>query len=186
MLSRIRQKFSGLLEILSKPFINLNPNHITLLGLFFSFLTFLSLYYKNIILSIIFLSISSLMDAVDGFVARLKKKTSKFGSFLDSNVDRLSDALILLGIGFYINNLLLSYIALIFFFMVSYSRAKAEIFLKRFDIGIAERAERLLIILFGLILEIFIPVLKYILIILIILSVITYIHRVIYAYISLK
>ncbi len=186
MLSRIKNKFSKFFELISKPFLFLEPNYITILGLCFALLVMISFYYKNLILALIFLILSSLMDAIDGYIARIKGKVSKFGAFLDSNVDRLSDALILLGIGFYVENLLLSYVALISFFMVSYSRSRAENFIQRCDIGFAERAERLIIIIISTILEFFFNVLIYTLIFLTIMSFITYLQRIVYTYNKLK
>ncbi len=186
MLSKVKEKFSGLFEILSKPFLIFEPNHLTLFGLIFSFFSFLAFYYKELSIALIFLILSALMDAMDGFIARKKGRQTKFGAFFDSNIDRISDALIILGIGFYIEDLFLAYIAMISFFMISYSRARAENFIEKCDVGIAERAERLIILIAATFLQLFFDILKYALIFLIFLSIITYIQRIIYTYRNLK
>jgi archaetidylinositol phosphate synthase len=92
--------------------------------------------------------ISGFFDVVDGSVARVMKKSTTKGAFLDSNFDKVSEALIFIGIAIGgLSNPILAMIALSTSILVSYLRAKAEslgIDLK--GVGIGERAERLLIL----------------------------------------
>jgi archaetidylinositol phosphate synthase len=94
------------------------------------------------------LLISGFFDIVDGTVAKITKKSSKEGSFLDSSFDKISEVSVFLGLS--IGNLaepILCTIALSLSLLVSYIRARAEslgVDLK--GIGIGERAERLLIL----------------------------------------
>ena len=87
------------------------------------------------------------LDIIDGSVARTTKRVSKRGSFLDSTGDRISEAIIFIGIakgGFVEPTLCM--IALSLSFLVSYLRAKAEsLQLGLAGLGIGERAERLLL-----------------------------------------
>ncbi len=87
-------------------------------------------------------------DIVDGSVARITKRVSQKGSFLDSTGDRISEAIIFIGIaagGF--AEPILCMIALSLSFLVSYTRAKAEsLQLSLAGFGIGERAERLLLL----------------------------------------
>jgi archaetidylinositol phosphate synthase len=96
----------------------------------------------------LFLLISGFFDVVDGSVARLTKKMSERGAFLDSVFDKIAEVIIFAGIA--LGQLADSFwclVALGLSLLVSYTRARAEslgVILK--GIGIGERAERLLII----------------------------------------
>ena len=102
-----------------------------------------------------FLIISGIFDVLDGSVARKTLTDSKSGAFLDSNLDRLSDATIILGLIYgglidYIFGFILLFVTV----MISYIRARAEnegIDMK--GIGLMERAERILYIWCALIIE---------------------------------
>jgi archaetidylinositol phosphate synthase len=105
-----------------------------------------------------FLFLAGSLDVFDGEVARRTGSISKSGAFLDSNLDRISDATLILGLifGGFIN-FLFGYIIMFLFIMISYIRAKAEnegIDMK--GIGFMERAERIILLLIALILESFI------------------------------
>jgi len=91
----------------------------------------------------------------DGEVARRTGNISKSGAFLDSNLDRLSDAIIVLGLimgGYF--NYVIGFIILFLIIMISYIRARAEnegIDMK--GVGLMERAERLIVLWFAFIAE---------------------------------
>jgi archaetidylinositol phosphate synthase len=94
-------------------------------------------------------------DLFDGEVARRTKNMSKSGAFLDSNLDRLSDAALILGliIGGYFNYII-GFSILFLIIMISYIRARAEnegIEMK--GVGLMERAERLIVLFIAFILE---------------------------------
>ncbi|MFX1571931.1 MAG: CDP-alcohol phosphatidyltransferase family protein [Promethearchaeota archaeon] len=94
-------------------------------------------------------------DVFDGAVARRTGKMTKTGAFIDSNLDRLSDALLILGLiygGFV--NFLIGYLIMFLIIMISYIRAKAEN--ENIDmrgVGFMERAERLILIMVALSIE---------------------------------
>ncbi|MBV2364856.1 phosphatidylinositol phosphate synthase [Streptomonospora nanhaiensis] len=95
-----------------------------------------------------------LFDMLDGAVARASDSASKWGAFLDSTLDRLSDAAILSGLVVWFlgggRDPVLGYLALFCLvsgFGVSYIKARAEGLGANCDVGIAERSERLVIIL---------------------------------------
>lgn len=102
-------------------------------------------------------------DVFDGEVARRTGHISKAGAFLDSNLDRLSDAVIILSLIFgKLIDYLWGYILLFLVIMISYVRARAEnegIEMK--GIGFMERAERLIILWFAFITESWIYYLSY-------------------------
>jgi CDP-diacylglycerol--glycerol-3-phosphate 3-phosphatidyltransferase len=92
----------------------------------------------------------ALSDLFDGTMARISKSgASKWGSFLDSTIDRLTDSAILLGVSIYLinNDDQLSFVViatLVTGMLVPYIRAKAESFGVECSGGIAERTERLI------------------------------------------
>jgi len=94
-------------------------------------------------------------DLFDGEVARRTKNMSKSGAFLDSNLDRLSDAVLILGLimgGYF--NYIIGFTILFLIIMISYIRARAEnegIEMK--GVGLMERAERLIVLFIAFILE---------------------------------
>jgi archaetidylinositol phosphate synthase len=98
---------------------------------------------------------SGAFDVFDGEVARRTGVISKSGAFLDSNLDRLSDALLVLGLilGGYVN-FVVGFVILFLIIMISYIRSRAEnegIDMK--GVGFMERAERLIILWFAFITE---------------------------------
>lgn len=103
--------------------------------------------YASVIGGILLL-ISGFFDVIDGSVARATKQTSKKGAFLDSSFDKISEAIIFIGIAAgNLANPILCMIALSLSILVSYVRARAEsLGVELKGIGIGERAERLLII----------------------------------------
>ena len=93
-------------------------------------------------------------DNVDGIMARESGRSSKWGAYLDSTLDRIGDAAIFGGLVLYFagihQNLLAAGLALaclILGFVVSYSKARAEGLGMTANVGIAERADRLLVAL---------------------------------------
>lgn len=102
-----------------------------------------------------FLFWAGTFDVLDGEVARRTQQKTRAGAFLDSNLDRLSDAVIIIGliIGDYINYYI-GYLLLFLMIMISYIRAKAENEnIEMRGVGFMERAERLIILWFAFIIE---------------------------------
>lgn len=166
-MSLLSRRLKPYYEELLEPLINLfgkykvNPNLITLLGLLFVVIGSLLLYFGNIFLAFIFLLLGALADSVDGALARRLNLKTTFGAFLDSTVDRFSDALPFTAFGVYYASYgdkvgtLLSFLALISSFGVSYTRARAES-LGVYGLGGAfERTERWIVLLGSIILGLF-------------------------------
>jgi len=95
------------------------------------------------------------LDAVDGTVARLLNRNSKWGAFFDSVLDRIADGVVLGSLAFYFANagketyFILSLVALLASEIVSYTKARAEGLGLNCDTGLAERPERVIIIVVG-------------------------------------
>jgi CDP-diacylglycerol--glycerol-3-phosphate 3-phosphatidyltransferase len=104
-------------------------------------------------------------DTLDGALARVAKRSTAFGAFLDSTVDRYAEAALLLGLlidAARRGDLLVSaatYIVIVGSLMVSYTRARAEGLGLKCEVGIAPRPERVIILALGLILGLELPAL---------------------------
>ena len=132
--------------------IGITPNAVTWVGAVGVIASALFFYPRgDFFLGTAVISFFALSDLFDGTMARISKAgASKWGSFLDSTIDRVTDSAILLGVSIYlINNddeLSLVVIAtLVTGMLVPYIRAKAESFGVECSGGIAERTERLII-----------------------------------------
>jgi CDP-diacylglycerol---glycerol-3-phosphate 3-phosphatidyltransferase len=130
------------------------PNTITVIGTLGVVVGALGFYpFGQFFWGTIVITVFVFFDLFDGAVARVTGKTSRFGAFLDSNMDRVSDAAIFTGLilrfaGRDHNDMLLVGLAvfcLISGALVSYARARAEGMGVNATIGIAERGERLII-----------------------------------------
>jgi len=160
VLNNLRNKFDPLFEKIGVGFASLGfgPNFWTWAGLLLSIISAIMFslhspaigvhWYTATLLGGIFLIIAGFFDAVDGAVARATKKTSTLGAFLDSVIDKVSEIIIFIGIliGNFTNPVLVL-VTLSLSLLVSYTRARAEsIGVDLKGKGIAERAERILII----------------------------------------
>ena len=100
----------------------------------------------------------SLLDILDGALARAGGKTTPFGAFIDSTTDRVSEGFMLTAIAYVLaaNHhpvfVAVAMAAMLGSFLVSYTRAKAEALGLRGDVGIGSRAERVVVITAGLVL----------------------------------
>lgn len=102
--------------------------------------------------------VGSLLDILDGALARAGGKTTPFGAFLDSTTDRISEGFMLTAIAYVLARhhhpvfVAVAMTAVAGSFLVSYTRAKAEALGLRGDVGIGSRAERVVVITAGLVL----------------------------------
>nr|WP_302578843.1 archaetidylinositol phosphate synthase [Methanobrevibacter arboriphilus] len=149
MLERFRPLLKKILEPFAKR-ININPNILTLISPLIAIISAIFFGTGNLLLGGIFILISGVFDVFDGAIARYHNKTSDFGAFLDSTMDRFSDAIIIIGIiwGGY-TSWLLGILAIHSAITVSYVRARAEAKGIECNVGIAERATRLIILMVG-------------------------------------
>jgi len=136
--------------------LRINPNFLTVLGLLVSLVSAYMFATGNLLMGAILIAVSGFVDMLDGAVARNNYKTTKFGGLLDSTADRFADAFIIIGIiyGGYVN-WIFGILALHASLTVSYVRARAESEGIQCNVGIAERAERLVIIMIGAFLSYF-------------------------------
>jgi len=150
----LRQVFSNVILKIASVMVRLGlrPNIISVLG--FLTMIFPAYFFSsgNFILAGFLLLVLSPLDALDGATARLLKNTTKFGSFIDSVLDRLSEFLIYGGLlVFYLKNdnpiiCIAIYLAVLGSMMVSYTRARAESLNCQVKIGVAPRSVRIMIL----------------------------------------
>jgi CDP-diacylglycerol--glycerol-3-phosphate 3-phosphatidyltransferase len=131
---------------------------------------------------------AAIFDMLDGRVARLRGRETKFGAYLDSTMDRYSDMLLYLGLMILYARLertplmVLVWLAAFGGFMTSYARARAESLIPRCPVGLMERPERVVLLIVGALLNRMVAVLW----IIAILSNVTAVQRVVYTYVELK
>jgi CDP-diacylglycerol--glycerol-3-phosphate 3-phosphatidyltransferase len=132
--------------------LGIHPNTITIAGLILQIGVAVVFGLGYLTLGGWLLLALSPVDALDGLLARTVGKQSRFGAFLDSTVDRLSDTSLILGLtAFYIQqgaylNVALLLISLVASMMISYIRARAESLNFSCKVGLLTRVERLLVI----------------------------------------
>jgi CDP-diacylglycerol---glycerol-3-phosphate 3-phosphatidyltransferase len=101
--------------------------------------------------------VGSLLDILDGALARAGGKSTPFGAFLDSTTDRVGEGAMLAAIALVFARhgqewaVVLAVAAVVGSFLVSYTRAKAEALGLRGDVGLGSRAERVVVITAGLV-----------------------------------
>jgi CDP-diacylglycerol--glycerol-3-phosphate 3-phosphatidyltransferase len=132
----------------------------------------------------------SLIDLLDGTMARMLGTAGPWGAFLDSTLDRVSDSAVICAlIYFYVNSevsqrnvvLIAGIVSLVMSLLTSYARAKAESLDAQCTVGIAERAERNLIIWIALLVSgLVTDVMPYAFVLLAVVSTITVIQRMLF------
>ncbi len=196
MLTKLKKQIQQLLSAEARVAhsIGLTPNTISAIGFALSVLSAVAYALAVsqpllLLLAIVLLLASGFCDALDGIIARNHQQATAFGGFFDSLLDRYADAIVYSGViigGFC--DIYSGLAALFGSLLVSYSRARAEAAgVKMESVGIAERAERMLI-LAGASLAAFFwsPSLEIGVIVLAVLSNLTVIQRGIHAYSVLK
>jgi CDP-diacylglycerol--glycerol-3-phosphate 3-phosphatidyltransferase len=161
-----------------------NPNFLTFGGLILNAVAGILLSLGHWFASAWIILLAGLFDLLDGTMARNQGDVTPFGGFFDSVIDRYSDFLLFLGVlVFYIRAqsmgpVILAIVALAGATMVPYARAKAETVISKCNVGVMERAERILLLTGGALFNWMIPALW----IIAILSHFTVIHRIYYTW----
>ena len=154
MLERFRPILKKTIEPVVKR-IDINPNIITAISPLIALISAVFFGFGNLFVGGLFILFSGIFDVFDGAIARFHNKTSKFGAFLDSTMDRFSDAVIIIGLiwGGY-TPWLIGVLAIHSSLTISYIRAKAESKGIPCNVGIAERATRLIILMIGVLIAV--------------------------------
>ena len=134
--------------------IPFSPNVLTITGFLVTCVAALVIPH-SIRLGGILILVGGAFDMIDGIAARTSGKATRFGAFLDSVLDRYSDAFLFLALAWYFSakgdytGAFLSIVTLIGAFVISYARARAEGLGESCHVGIMERPERILLLIFA-------------------------------------
>jgi CDP-diacylglycerol--glycerol-3-phosphate 3-phosphatidyltransferase len=137
----------------------LKPNTLTWLALAISIIAAVTIATNHLLIGGFLVLLSGLFDIMDGALARLTDQATRFGALLDSTFDRISDAVLLLGLFvlYLISGgtveMVLIFLALVGSFLTSYIRARAEGIGINCSVGLFTRAERVIILALGLLLN---------------------------------
>ena len=196
MISKLRP---GLGRLLTEPIVRLiartgiSPNALTITGFLLNALVAGVLAGGYLFLGGFLVLFAGWFDMLDGALARISGKSTRFGTLLDSTVDRFSEAVVFLGLlVFYLAQgatleILLIYFTIVGSIMVSYVRARAEGLGLRSEVGLFTRPERVILLALGLLPSRISPVaLLVVLWILAVGTMLTVLHRLIHAWRQMK
>ena len=134
----------------------IHPNTVTIFGTACTVVGGIIYGMGHIMTAGWFLGLTALFDVLDGTVARRSGKSSTFGAFLDSSLDRLADGFVMGGLAtFYALNpvhrsvpmVVVCLLGLIGAFLTSYTRARAEALgIQAKDVGMLQRPERVVLL----------------------------------------
>lgn len=150
----LRVRFAGVVEPVARCLANvgISPNAISVFGFLLQAGIGALFWLGRVRIGGLILLFGAPLDALDGAVARARGRDGRFGAFLDSTLDRLSDAVLILGLAAYqiraetYLEVGLLLVALVAAFMVSYTRARAESLGASCKVGLLTRLERILLI----------------------------------------
>jgi CDP-diacylglycerol---glycerol-3-phosphate 3-phosphatidyltransferase len=137
---------------------HISPNILTVIGVGINVGCGLLFGFGRFFEAGILLLVANLFDMLDGQVARLSGRVTRFGGFLDSSLDRLSDMVVFVGLMvFYARdtaahstlNVFLAGAGLMGSVMVSYASARAESLIPKCDVGFLRRPERVVLFIIG-------------------------------------
>jgi phosphatidylglycerophosphate synthase len=163
LLGKLRAKYEAAIQPIGTKLgeLGARPNAITTVSLWVSFVAAAAYALKYPIFGAVGLVAAGLVDMLDGAVARATGSASKFGAVYDHVLDRYAEFAVLLGMGF---GGLVDWAWVVFglfgMVMASYTRAKAESVgrLSSCTVGIAERQEKIILLLVGSFLQPFISI----------------------------
>lgn len=143
----------------------IDPNLLTVLGTVVSLGAAAAFGLGAFVAAGVLILAGGVFDLVDGVVARHHGTATRFGAFLDSTLDRLVDMALLFGIVVHYagaadtGTVLVAGWALVATVLVSYSKARAELYMKVLEGGLLERGERIGLLAAGAILGFLVPAL---------------------------
>ena len=169
--------------------MGLTPNLVTIIGLLIAgvaaYLIGVGLWWAGGLVALF----AGIFDMFDGALARNTGRASDFGALLDSTIDRVSEAVVLLGVlAYYLASdndwgAMLVYAALVGSIMVSYMRARSEGLGIECKVGVMQRPERVALTGLGLIVAHWIPVVMLIVLgVIAALTTVTAIHRLVHTW----
>ncbi|MFZ9291190.1 MAG: CDP-alcohol phosphatidyltransferase family protein [Ilumatobacteraceae bacterium] len=135
------------------------PDHLTVVGLLVALAAAVSIALGALQLGLLLVVLAALPDLFDGALAKASNQASQRGAFFDSTIDRVTDALLLGGVAWYLADARGAHAAVLPFAvmavssLISYQRAKAESLGLDAKGGLMERAERIILLCVGLLFD---------------------------------
>lgn len=132
------------------------PNQVSLMGILLNLVTAALIVDGQLLLAGVMYLLAGMLDLLDGVLARMAKMASRFGAFLDSTADRISEGVVFAAIAYHFArhgqsvDASLAVLALLGSLLISYTRARAEGLGLECKVGIVTRAERVVLVAFGL------------------------------------
>jgi len=168
----VRRASKGIIEAIAKIFVlfGVSPNTMTVISFLVGMIGAYLIVLRELTLAVFLILLSGLLDGVDGTIARLTGKASKFGAFLDSMLDKILEIAIFVAMFFYDQTLALPVILAISSMMLSSYTNKH---IAAFNIGktdhrpffyvysIADRFQRMVIVAAALLLPVFLREILY-------------------------
>jgi CDP-diacylglycerol--glycerol-3-phosphate 3-phosphatidyltransferase len=163
MLTSLRTPLRRIVEPIAAALlrIGLSPDAVTVAGTVGVVLAALLLVTRGYLLAaLVVITVLSLTDLLDGTMARLSARTSRWGAFLDSTLDRVSDSAAFGSLAWWLGTqdrpgtAAAALCCLVGGFLTSYAKARAEGLGMTADVGVAERTDRLVVLGVGGLLEI--------------------------------
>lgn len=137
----------------------ISPNALTMVGLLLNSVVAYFLATGQLVTGGALVLFAGAFDMLDGALARVTNRSSQFGAFLDSTLDRYSEAIVYLGLLIHFARTsgsgwesVLIYVVVVGSVMVSYTRARAEALDMKCEVGILARPERIILLAGGLLL----------------------------------
>lgn len=168
--------------------LGIHPNLLTLIGVLVNVVAAWALARDRFVLAGVIMIVANIFDFIDGKVAHITGKQSRFGAFWDSTLDRFSDLALFTGLVWLYADLgrngyvLVATLTLIFSIMTSYARARAECLIEKCKVGFMERPERIVLFMIGAFTDRMAAVLWVILV----LSIVAVHNRIYYTYLVLN
>jgi CDP-diacylglycerol--glycerol-3-phosphate 3-phosphatidyltransferase len=168
--------------------LGIHPNVLTFTGVLVNIAGGWELAHGRFISAGFIMLGANVFDFIDGKVAADSGKSSQFGGFWDSVIDRFSDLALSVGlVCLYaslarVDYVLITSIAMVFATMTSYTRARAESLITKCKVGFMERPERIVLFMIGA----FTDRMAAVMWVIAVLSVVTVIDRIYYTYLELK
>ena len=137
----------------------MSPDHLTILGLLVAVGAAFAIGSGHLLLGFVLVILAALPDLFDGALAKASNQASQRGAFFDSVVDRVTDALLFAGVAYFYaaghhpRLTLVPFGIMAFSAVISYERAKAESLGLEAKGGLMERAERIILLELGLLIE---------------------------------
>lgn len=158
----VRESLKAVLDTAFRPLAHallwcrVTPNQVSLTGILLNVVTAALIVADHLVMAGLMYLLAGGFDLLDGVLARMGKMASRFGAFLDSTADRISEGVVFAAIAYRFAydgqsvDAALAVLALLGSLLISYTRARAEGLGLECKVGIVTRAERVVLVSFGL------------------------------------